>query len=179
MICDRYPLCEILTKNVLRHAFGKARHMSSTSAIFIIFMTLMRFPMKVSCYYSSACFLNISPRCFPQRRIQPTGLSSPFVGCSIPKSTACLSSKNFDDLLNDVILNKLSDSSSPSNSSKNQNHDCLSKSESDGWRIIDWNAEADFTLPPTAPSPVDTVMIRDRLVYIKRDDQVRVSIRIL
>lgn len=43
-----------------------------------------------------------------------------------------------------------------------------------GWRRIDWNQEQEkyTNEPPTQPSPVEVVMIRDRLVYIKRDDQV-------
>ena len=47
-----------------------------------------------------------------------------------------------------------------------------------GWRCIDWDntiatSSRTPTTTPPPPSPVDIVMIRDRLVYIKRDDQVR------
>lgn len=43
-----------------------------------------------------------------------------------------------------------------------------------GWRRIDWKQEEeqDISYPAPPPSPVDVVMIRDRLVHIKRDDQV-------
>jgi 1-aminocyclopropane-1-carboxylate deaminase len=40
------------------------------------------------------------------------------------------------------------------------------------WRIIDWKKE-EANIIPTPPSPVDIVMVRDRLVYLKRDDQLR------
>ena len=45
-----------------------------------------------------------------------------------------------------------------------------------GWRCIDWastSTTASSATPPPPPSPVEMAMIRDRLVYIKRDDQVR------
>jgi hypothetical protein len=42
------------------------------------------------------------------------------------------------------------------------------------WRKMSWPREIpeDTDSTPLPPSPVDVVMIRDRLVYIKRDDQV-------
>jgi len=43
-----------------------------------------------------------------------------------------------------------------------------------GWRTIDWNnVNASSSEPIIPPSPVDVVMIRDRFVYLKRDDQLR------
>lgn len=43
-----------------------------------------------------------------------------------------------------------------------------------GWRQIDWEAEERTdTEPPTPPSPVDVITVRDRLLYVKRDDQLR------
>jgi hypothetical protein len=43
-----------------------------------------------------------------------------------------------------------------------------------GWRSIDWKAQkANIKQPVISPSPVDVVMVRDRLVYLKRDDQLR------
>jgi hypothetical protein len=43
-----------------------------------------------------------------------------------------------------------------------------------GWRSIDWKAQkSNIKQPVISPSPVDVVMVRDRLVYLKRDDQLR------
>ena len=42
----------------------------------------------------------------------------------------------------------------------------------DGWSNIDWNS-ANISPPPTDPSPVDVHLIKERVVYIKRDDKLR------
>jgi hypothetical protein len=67
----------------------------------------------------------------------------------------------FDDLMEDVINHRNIAPSSFSTETIN------------GWRRISWARDVP-TLDdvPQPPSPVDVVMMRDRLVYIKRDDQV-------
>jgi hypothetical protein len=77
-------------------------------------------------------------------------------------TSAARLSTSFDDLMEDVINNRsFAPSSSPAETIN-------------GWRRISWTREVP-TLEdiPHPPSPVDVVLIRDRLVYIKRDDQVR------
>jgi hypothetical protein len=78
-------------------------------------------------------------------------------------TTTTASMSTFDDLMEDVINNRnVAPSSSPIETIN-------------GWRRISWTRDVptleDISHLPQ--SPVDVVMIRDRLVYVKRDDQVR------
>ena len=49
--------------------------------------------------------------------------------------------------------------------------------DSHGWRFIDWKALFDKQpqQPASTPSPVDRILIRNRLVHVKRDDQLKLS----
>ena len=87
-----------------------------------------------------------------------------------------------DDLLNDVLSQKCENSTtakSPSTASTGSTTEGSNTPPPNGWKCIDWASTTATTTttqslpPPPPPSPVDIVMIRDRLVYIKRDDQVR------
>jgi 1-aminocyclopropane-1-carboxylate deaminase/D-cysteine desulfhydrase-like pyridoxal-dependent ACC family enzyme len=79
---------------------------------------------------------------------------------------------SFDDLVDDVLRF--------STESLSQN---TTSSETDGWRHIDWKAEAEKFLKeqaaaeasPPPSSPVDVIVVRDRAVYLKRDDQLRLE----
>jgi 1-aminocyclopropane-1-carboxylate deaminase len=48
----------------------------------------------------------------------------------------------------------------------------------DTWMTIDWRKTTGATEDPggaATPSPVETILVRDRLVYVKRDDQLRLA----
>lgn len=79
-------------------------------------------------------------------------------------------SHDFDGLMDDVLSRRITALAKPGviNSTT---------TSSDSWRHMNWKEEAekadtDETL--THPSPVDVISVReDRLVYVKRDDQLR------
>jgi hypothetical protein len=74
-----------------------------------------------------------------------------------------------DDLMEDLLNND--------NFHGNQNVSSAAmpqESPAGGWRSIDWDAlKSNIKQSVVSPSPVDVVMVRDRLVYLKRDDQLR------
>jgi hypothetical protein len=98
-----------------------------------------------------------------------------------------------DDLLNEVLKcrpkNDAAVDSTTTTSTLMSSQQTASRTvdsnDKNGWRCIDWATTSIATcttttttttptsLPPPPPSPVDIVMVRDRLVYFKRDDQVR------
>jgi hypothetical protein len=164
MICVyRYLLYEISRKNALPNAFRRVQLLLSTSSC-LTFMVVMGMTMGVSS--RRLCFLGAPQRFLFKRRILAPRSSSPW-DIDLLLSTACWASKNFDDLLNEVMQSKVADPSLV------QTFDIVSKSRNGGWRFIDWNTQPMHVLQRATPSPVDTIVVRDRLVYIKRDDQVR------
>jgi hypothetical protein len=86
-------------------------------------------------------------------------------------------SSNLDDLLNEVIN---SNNSTFGTFTTTVTQHCEGNtvtrtigSSHNGWKQINWNEEVDknnYDVLPT--SPVEIVIIRDRVVYLKRDDQV-------
>jgi hypothetical protein len=87
-----------------------------------------------------------------------------------PSSTRLFS--NLDDLMEDLLNNDNAHGSR--NISSVTTTGMPRESPAGGWRSIDWNAQkANIKQPAISPSPVDVVMVRDRLVYLKRDDQLR------
>jgi hypothetical protein len=104
-----------------------------------------------------------------------------------------------DDLLNEVLKSRPKNDAAVDStttttattklvSSQQNTSRTIDNNDKNGWRCIDWATTSTTTcttantttttttptsLPPPPPSPVDIVMVRDRLVYIKRDDQVR------
>jgi hypothetical protein len=172
MICSRYQLYEIPTKNGLPNWCWRVRELGATSSFIWIFLLVMEITMRWSSAYSSVRFLPTPQVSLYRRWIHPERSSSP-LAVAVPRSTACGASKNFDDFLNEVIQSKATAAPSVDNGNNNRNHDSIPRSGSAGWRSMDWHAEPMHEMQPPTPSPVDTVVIRDRLVYIKRDDQVR------
>jgi hypothetical protein len=86
-----------------------------------------------------------------------------------PPSTRLFS--NLDDLMEDLLNN---DNAHGSQNVSSVATGLAKESPAGGWRSIDWNAQkANIKQPVISPSPVDVVMVRDRLVYLKRDDQLR------
>ena len=98
-----------------------------------------------------------------------------------------------DDLI-DEVLNKLqqtnltkatdprsSPSSLPSPSTVFSPSKDTRSCSNNGWRTIDWSKQEqqreDVVVPtpppPPPPSPVDIILVRDRVVYLKRDDQLK------
>jgi 1-aminocyclopropane-1-carboxylate deaminase len=74
-----------------------------------------------------------------------------------------------DDLMEDLLNNDNAHSSQNISSTATPK-----ESPAGGWRSIDWNAQkSNIKQSVVSPSPVDVVMVRDRLVYLKRDDQLR------
>jgi hypothetical protein len=61
---------------------------------------------------------------------------------------------------------------------RSEQHDKAKTSKEDGWRRIDWRHHfeawrASSSLLATEASPVEPVLIRNRLVYFKRDDKIK------
>ena len=82
------------------------------------------------------------------------------------------SSIDFDGLMNEIILNRRGPLSTATSTNS---------SRSDGWRRIHWDVlstmdddqgKSTIGLTPP-PSPVDVMTIGDRVIYMKRDDQLR------
>jgi hypothetical protein len=91
------------------------------------------------------------------------GLLSRSVGIGTSSYTRRSLSSYFDDFMDEVLSGR--GTIEPTS---------LRAADNSGWRRIDWNQQVakHSNAPAPPPSPVDVVMIRDRLVYIKRDDQV-------
>jgi hypothetical protein len=86
-----------------------------------------------------------------------------------PPSTRLFS--NLDDLMEDLLNN---DNAHGSQNVSSLDTGMPTEIPAGGWRSIDWNAQkSKIKQPVISPSPVDVVMVRDRLVYLKRDDQLR------
>jgi 1-aminocyclopropane-1-carboxylate deaminase len=105
--------------------------------------------------------------------------------------------ESFDDILRDVLYpsynnNKDSKYRDPSSCSPPENESSLLNGQKafeskNGWRTIDWwaaaaaitstneidHAKSRIHQAPAPVSHVETIMVRDRIVHIKRDDQLR------
>jgi hypothetical protein len=86
---------------------------------------------------------------------------------------------NLDDLFDEVLnssnlpCSTLTSSDVHDSQEHGRPHTTAASTSHHGWKYIDWNEEAHKNkndAPP--PSPVEMAIIRDRLVYLKRDDQV-------
>lgn len=84
------------------------------------------------------------------------------------------SSQWLDEFLDTIIHKNNSTAITPrATSLEKQKFESKGNDASLGWRRMVWGTES--TVPPAAeilPSPVDIAVIRDRVVFIKRDDQV-------
>lgn len=112
------------------------------------------------------------------------------------------SSSNLDDLIGDLLDNPpslvankttttaavgLDSTESNGRRSSQQKHHNTDTPEQVGWKTIDWQNEALWTsksrtydettkkVSSSSPSPVDVTMILNRIVHIKRDDQLRLG----
>jgi hypothetical protein len=114
-----------------------------------------------------------------QRSLQSSSsLSSRWVTARTPRYAH---SNNLDDLLNEV-LNSATTEHLPHDRPESQGgvsatipSPTATTTTENGWKRINWNSlelERNVQKLILPPSPVDIVMIRDRLVNIKRDDQV-------
>lgn len=73
-----------------------------------------------------------------------------------------------DSFMEELLGNQTLQSSAPS--------PCVERPPSDGWRRINWVEEATkLEGVDLEPSPVDLVLVRDRLVHFKRDDTLRLE----
>ena len=77
---------------------------------------------------------------------------------------------DLDDLIGDLLENPpVINQSSPA--SKNQSSPLTA--ETDGWKTIDWKSVARPKASNLTASPVDITMILDKVIHIKRDDQMK------
>lgn len=82
-----------------------------------------------------------------------------------------------DDLLDDVLNGRAFLDQNHNNTCTNDGDDrqgeTTARHRNDGWMQLDWSKS--LLNDTTPPSRVDTIFVRDRVVYIKRDDQLRLS----
>jgi hypothetical protein len=94
--------------------------------------------------------------------------------CLTLGSSSC-SSNEMDEFMTN--LGKLLDRSEEEEAQHNKSK--TPKVEDDGWKRIDWKHRFEawraLALPATEGSPVEPVLIRNRLVYMKRDDQIKLA----
>ena len=72
------------------------------------------------------------------------------------------SSADFDGLMDDILNRRVSL--------------LVPKDESDGWRQIDWNSLSSTMVDGREvqyPSPMEVMTLGDRVIHMKRDDQLR------
>jgi 1-aminocyclopropane-1-carboxylate deaminase len=105
--------------------------------------------------------------------------SSCLLRCCPSRSPSIRLYSELDDLMTQVVENEdLFTDIYSDNSTCASSYSTL-KNSKDGWRIIDWNKEAVGVLSDeskwTQPSSVDVTVIQDRLVYVKRDDHLRLQ----
>lgn len=103
------------------------------------------------------------------------------LGCTVAHHTRrCLTlgssnigSHEMDEFMNN--LGELLDRSEEEQRDKSK----TPRVEDDGWRRIDWKSRFEAwrasALPTTEGSPVEPVLIRNRLVYMKRDDRIKLA----
>lgn len=78
---------------------------------------------------------------------------------------------NLDDIMIDLLENPPATSDFIAKNN-NETNDLEGSDSQIGWRRMDWNRKP-LPSPLLQPSPVDTVLVRDRIVYVKRDDKLR------
>jgi 1-aminocyclopropane-1-carboxylate deaminase len=92
---------------------------------------------------------------------------------ALPRSRCCIPSK-LDDLMEEVLGSQNFTTYEGKSDQKGGAAVSVAASSDDtrGWSVINWEKE-EKSIKPTPPSPVDIVLVRDKLIYCKRDDQLR------
>jgi hypothetical protein len=164
----------------------RGRHASSAMAI-LGMVWIMVGPYCIQWITSCHGFVSWPRFLLPVMNQRSLQSSSSLLSRWVPTTTTprYAHSNNLDDLLNEV-LNSATTEHLPREKQESQGGvsatittttaaTTTATTTENGWKRIYWNSselERNVQKLILPPSPVDIVMIRDRLVYMKRDDQV-------